>query len=382
MANLFRELRDPETGRWVPKEVWYRVRGAIAVLLSLGVLLGGGWFVYGKVRDAWIDYRTAEDYIDPAGVADVVVEIPQGASTNKIADLLLAADVIRTAKAFDRAAASDSNVRKIQYGLYKLRTQIPAKTALQMLLDPANQIKNQFKIREGLRLSEVLTSLAESTKVPEKDLKAALKNRKAFGLPSWLGSSDEGFIFPDTYNLPLKPTATSVLKQPLGEFNKIVQDLAFEERANALGYKPYDVLIMASIIEREVFRDEDRAKVARVFYNRLAKGMPLQSDATIAYSVNKTGTIWTSDADRGKKNKSPYNTYQRKGLPPGPITAPAKKAMEAALNPADGDWLYFVPINLDTGETVFSETYADQKKAEAQLAQWCLATPANRKKCA
>ncbi|MFT3969705.1 MAG: endolytic transglycosylase MltG [Micropruina sp.] len=380
MANLFRELRDPETGRWVPKEVWYRVRGAIAVVLSLTVLIGGGWFVYSKVHDAWIGYRTTEDYIDPAGVADVVVEIPQGSSINKIADILLAADVIRTAKAFERAAGSDPNARKIQYGLYKLRTQIPAKTALAMLLDPANQIKNQFQIREGLRLSEVITSLAASTKVPENDLKAALKDRKQFGLPSWIGPSNEGFIFPDTYNLPLKPTAVSVLKLPIDQFKKTVQDLAFEERANAMGRKPYDVLIMASIIEREVFRNEDRAKVARVFYNRLEKGMPLQSDATVAYAAKKTGTVWTTKKER--KSKSPYNTYVHTGLPPGPITAPAKKAMEAALSPADGDWLYFVPINLDTGETVFSSTLAEHQKATAQLQQWCLASPENRKKCA
>lgn len=379
MANLFRELRDPETGRWLPKEVWYRVRGAIAVFLSLGVLLGGGWFVYGKVHDAWLSYRTAEDYIDPEGVADVVVEIPQGSSTKKIADILLAADVIRTGKAFERAAASDPNVRKIQYGLYKLRSQIPAKTALQMLLEPANQIKNQFQIREGLRLSEVLTSLAESTRVSERDFQAALKNRAALGLPSWIGKSNEGFIFPDTYNLPLKPTAVSILKLPITEFKKTVQDLGFEERAAALGYKPYQVLVMASIIEREVFRDEDRAKVARVFYNRLEKGMPLQSDATVAFAVNKTGTVWTTPKER--QSNSPYNTYKHKGLPPGPITAPARKALEAALSPADGKWLYFVPINLDTGETVFSETLAEHNAATAKLQQWCLASAENRKKC-
>jgi peptidoglycan lytic transglycosylase G len=379
MANLFRELRDPETGRWLPKEVWYRVRGAIAVVLSLGVLIGGGWFVYDKVHDAWIAYRTVEDYIDPEGAADVVVEIPQGATTNKIADILLAADVIRTAKAFDRAAAADPNVRKIQYGLYKMRTQIPAKTALQMLLDPANQVKNQFQIREGLRLSEVLTAMAASTKVSEKDLKAALANRKSLALPSWIGKSNEGFIFPDTYNLPLKPTAASVLKLPINQFKKTLQDLAFEERADSLGYKPYQVLTMASIIEREVFRDEDRAKVARVFYNRLEKGMLLQSDATVAFAAKKTGTVWTTPKERA--SNSPYNTYKHKGLPPGPITAPAKKALEAALNPADGKWLYFVPINLDTGETVFSETLAEHNAAKAKLDQWCLASVENRKKC-
>lgn len=379
MAKLFRELRDPETGRLLPKEVWYRVRGAVAVVLSLAVLLGGGWLVYGKVNEAWIAFRTVEDYIDPEGAADVVVEVPQGASTNTIADILLAADVIKTAKAFQSAAASDPNVRRIQYGLYKLRTQIPAKTALQMLLDPANQIKNQFQIREGQRFSQVLTGLAENTKVAEKAFRDALKNRNQFGLPSWIGASNEGFIFPDTYNLPLKPNAVSVLKLPINQFLKTADDLAFEDRAKSLGYKPYDVLIVASIIEREVFRSEDRAKVSRVFYNRLKEGMPLQSDATVAYANKVTGRVFTTAKERDIK--SPYNTYKYKGLPPGPITAPAKAAMDAALNPEDGDWLFFVPINLDTGETVFSTTFAEHQKAVNQLQAWCLASAANKKKC-
>lgn len=379
MAKLFRELRDPETGRWVPKEVWYRVRGSVAVVLSLAVLLGGGWFVYGKVHDAYIAFRTVDDYIDPEGLADVVVEIPQGASTTEMANILLAADVIKTAKAFQSAAARNPDTRNIKYGLYKLRTQIPASTSIEMLLDPANQVKNQFQISEGLRLSQVLASMAKTTKVPEKDFKSALADRKQFALPDWIGKSNEGFIFPDTYNLPSKPNAVNVLKLPINQFKKTLDDLAFEDRAKLLGYKPYDVLIVASIIEREVNRDDDRAKVARVFYNRLKKGMPLQSDATVAFAVNKTGTIWTTPKERD--SDSPYNTYKHKGLPPGPITAPAKKALEAAANPAEGDWLYFVPINLDTGETVFSTTYADHQKAVDQLNAWCLASAENKKKC-
>ena len=379
MAKLFRELRDPETGRWVPKEVWYRVRGSVAVVLSLAVLLGGGWFVYGKVHDAYIAFRTVDDYIDPEGLADVVVEIPQGASTTEMANILLAADVIKTAKAFQSAAARNPDTRNIKYGLYKLRTQIPASTAIEMLLDPANQVKNQFQISEGLRLSQVLASMAKTTKVPEKDFKSALADRKQFALPDWIGKSNEGFIFPDTYNLPSKPNAVNVLKLPINQFKKTLDDLAFEDRAKLLGYKPYDVLIVASIIEREVNSDDDRAKVARVFYNRLKEGMALQSDATVAFAANKTGTIWTTAKERD--SDSPYNTYKHKGLPPGPITAPAKKALEAAANPADGDWLYFVPVNLDTGETVFSTTYAEHQKAVAQLQAWCLASADNKKKC-
>lgn len=379
MAKLFRELRDPETGRWLPKEVWYRVRGGIAVLLSLAVLVAGGWFVYGKAYDAWLAIRTVDDYIDAEGAADVVVEIPQGASISAIADILVGADVIKTADAFSSAANNNPDSRKIQYGLYRLRTQIPAATAIQMLLDPANQVKNQFQIREGQRLSQVLPALAASTKVPVKDLQAALKNRKQFGLPDWIGKSNEGFVFPDTYNAPLKANGVNVLKLPISQFNKTIEELGFEDRAKALGYSPYEVLIVASIIEREVFRQEDRAKVARVFYNRLEKDMKLESDATVAYAVNKTGSIYTSDAERD--SDSPYNTYKFKGLPPGPITAPAERALEAAANPAEGNWLFFMPINLDTGETVFTETYEEHLKNVQRLQAWCLESAENKKKC-
>ena len=125
----------------------------------------------------------------------------------------------------------------------------------------------------------------------------------------------------------------------------------------------------------------DRAKVARVFYNRLdSKDGRLQSDATVAYAVKRTGTVWTTDKER--ESDSPYNTYRFRGLPPGPIAAPAKKAMDAALNPAEGKWMFFVPINLDTGETVFSETYDEHLRAVAKLNAWCLESAENKKKCA
>ncbi|HWU31607.1 MAG TPA: endolytic transglycosylase MltG, partial [Marmoricola sp.] len=119
----------------------------------------------------------------------------------------------------------------------------------------------------------------------------------------------------------------------------------------------------------------DMNKVARVFYNRLAQGMLLQSDATVAFANNLSGTVWTTDAQRN--NPSPYNTYVHKGLPPGPIDNPGLAAIQAALHPAAGPWLYFVPVNLKTGETVYSTTYADHQKAVAQLQAWCAQTHYN-----
>ncbi|HEY9293616.1 MAG TPA: endolytic transglycosylase MltG, partial [Microlunatus sp.] len=124
-----------------------------------------------------------------------------------------------------------------------------------------------------------------------------------------------------------------------------------------------------SLIEAEVNRPADRPKAARVIYNRLAAGMPLQLDSTVHYAIGRRGKVTTTAQERA--NKSPYNTYVHKGLPPGPIGAPGKAALEAAANPAAGDWLYWVAVNPDSGETVFTKTKAEHDAAVARFQQWC-----------
>jgi len=136
---------------------------------------------------------------------------------------------------------------------------------------------------------------------------------------------------------------------------------------------------VASIIEREVSRDEDRPKVARVIYNRLARGMRLEMDSTVHYIVNESGKVFTSAEQRNID--SPYNTYLKKGLPPGPISAPGRKSLEAAVNPAEGDWLFFVAVNLDTGETEFNSDLNGHNASRDKLNQWCNASDENRAKC-
>lgn len=370
MENPFtRGLKDPETGKWDPKEIGSRVRGAFAVLLSLAVLIGGGWFVAGKIKDVYNNFRTVEDYNNEAGTADVVVVIPPNTSLSKISDILVQADVVKTAKAFDRVVAGNEQAKKIQAGQYKLRTQIPAKTALEMLLDTTNMIRNRFQIPEGLRYSQILPLLVKATGIKKADFEAALKDRKGLGIPSWMGKSNEGFLFPDTYELPAKPTAKSVLKVIVDNFNRVTHDAGLEVKAKDLGLTPYQALTLASLVEREASRDDDRPKVARVFLNRLDIKMALQSDATVAYANNITGRVTTTPAER--KNPSPYNTYLHPGLPPGPITAPAKKALEATLNPADGNWKFFVVVNLDTGETDFNADKAGHDASVQKFRTFC-----------
>lgn len=384
MSNRYPgEIRDPETGKLDPKEIWYKFRSAFAVLLSLGILLGAGWFVYDKAQSVWMSYRTAEDYVG-AGVAPVEVDIPKGATISDIANILVQADVIKTTKAFTREAAANPDSAKIGYGKYTLKTQLPAKVALAMLLDPANMVHNRMTLREGLRLSQAVTALSKATGVSTKDFNKALKNWKKLGLPVWAKNGAEGFIFPDTYEIPDKPTATSVLKMTTKQFNTVADDIGLQDGAANVGLTPYEAVVLASIIEKEAGPiAEDRAKIARVFLNRLdPKLWPdgrLQSDATVAYANNITGRVYTTLQER--KLDSPWNTYLVKGLPKGPITSPSRKSLEAALNPADGDWLYFTVVNLDTGETLFANTLAEHQANQAQLQQWCTASQANRDKC-
>ena len=372
------EIRDPETGKFDYREIWYKVRAAFAVVLSLAVLGGGGFYVYSRAQGAWMEYRTAEDYMGN-GVAPVEVTVPKGATLGQIADLLVLADVVKTTKAFIREAAANDDP-SIPYGRYNLKTQLPAKVALAMLLDPKSQLHDRITLKDGLRLSKQVVALSKATKISGKDFNAQLKNWKKLGLPTWAERGAEGFVFPDTYELPEKQTAASVLKLAIGQFNAVAEELNVEDEATVLGYTPYEVVVMGSIIEKEAgTNDEDRAKIARVFYNRLEQGTKLESDATVAYANNITGRVFTTPAER--KLDSPYNTYLHKGLPIGPITSPSKKSLDAAAHPADGDWLFFTVVNLDTGETLFTNTFAEHTANGQKLQEWCGASQANRDKC-
>jgi UPF0755 protein len=158
----------------------------------------------------------------------------------------------------------------------------------------------------------------------------------------------------------------------VGQYKSVTREIEFEAAAKKLKRSPYEVLIVASIIEREVNKEEYRAKVARVLYNRLDKGMKLSLDSTVIYAEDlKTNT--TTKEDRASKSK--YNTYRRKGLPPGPISAPGKAALEAAANPDKGKWQYFVTVNFDTGETKFAENQADFEKIRLEFQTWCQSHP-------
>ena len=356
-----------------------RHKAAIAVAVSFAVLLGGGLGAYLVARQQFAGLFSVKDYPGP-GEADVTVTVPKGTTLTGIGDLLVAADVVASREAFTRVASQNPEANGIQAGRYLLQTRLPAAEALAMLLDPSHLQRTTFTLREGKWLADHVKVMSKASDLPAKEFEALLKSAKGLDLPSWATGTAEGFLFPDTYAVPDEPSASTMIGLATTRFNDVTAELDFATRAKALGVTPSDALIVASIIEREVFRDQDRAKVARVIYNRLDAGMMLQMDSTVAYAAGKTGTVWTTKAERD--SDSPYNTYKHVGLPIGPIASPAKAALKAAIAPADGRWLFFMPVNLDTGETRFSTTLAEHRQAAAELQAWCKKSDANAKKCA
>lgn len=372
------EIRDPDTGKIDYKEIWYKLRSAFAVLLSLAVLAGAGWFVYDKARGAWMEFRTAEDYIGE-GVAPVEVTIPEGATLGQISDILVQAKVVKTAKAFDREAEANADSKTIQPGKRMMKTELPAKVALSMLLDKNLIIRNRFTLAEGKWLAQQYPVMENATGVTVKEFKAAAKDWKKLGLPTWAEHGLEGFLFPDTYEVPEKPTAKSVIKMATKQFAAVAKELDLEATAEEMGRTPYQVLVMASIVEKETFKAEDRPKVARVILNRLKAGTPLGMDSVIAYAVKKSGVLELTAEDLAID--SPYNTRTRKGLPPTPINSPTKSAIEAALHPAEGDWTYFITVDPSSGETLFTANYDEFLAGKQKYKDWCEASKENRKVC-
>jgi len=365
-------MLDPDTKPSAAREVLHQGKGCVAVLLALAVLAGLGFLVYDQGRSMLSNLGETPDYTG-SGVAPITVTVPAGATLDEIGGILKTDDVIKSVQAWDSAVASEERATSVQPGRYLMRTQMPAIDALRLLINPGeSRVRSQFTIPEGLRLSKQVNALAKTTKIKKSAYQAALKKPKKLGLPGYAKNRPEGFLFPDTYELTADATATSTLRQMVEQYKAVTGDIGLTEAAKKLNRSPYEVLIVASIIEREVNQDQYRSKVARVLYNRLDKGMPLGLDSTVIYAEDlSTNTTTPKDRD----SDSRYNTYKHKGLPPGPIAAPGKAALEAAAKPEPGKWLYFTTVNFDTGETKFAETDAEFEQIRQEFVAYCNANP-------
>ena len=306
------------------------------------------------------------------GPGKVVIEVPEGANGQQIADILAKKDVVKSAEAYYQVSLNDPRSQSIQPGFYELRKQMSAKAALGALVDKKNRVEGRVAVPEGASVDQIVGLIEAGSEISKKDVVAALDKPKSLGLPQDAANNPEGYLFPATYTVEPGTSATDLLKQMVRKSVDVYTSLDIDTRAQGLGYSAAEIITVASLLEREAQRDEDYPKVARVLYNRLDKDMPLQLDSTVQYVSKRKGDVFTTPEERD--NPSKYNTYKHPGLPPGPIGSPGEKTIEAALKPAEGSWLYFVTVNLETGETVFSDNNDEHSKAVVKLREYCKGT--------
>ncbi len=336
-----------------------RRRNVLVALLAVGVLfavVAGTSYVFVQ------GYGGAPDY-SGAGSGSVVVEVDRGASVSAIGATLERRGVVKSRQAFVRAARGHPEARSISPGHYRLRRHMEASLAFQALLDPSSRIEARVTIPEGTRMSKIFAIVAKHTDISVSELEQAARDREALGLPEY-ARTVEGYLFPATYTVEPDDTARELLRRMVAEFEETAEDLNLEQRARQRGMSPHEIVTVASLVQGEARRPEDFRKVAAVVYNRLAAGMRLQFDSTVNY-VTGEGTLQVSKEDL--EVDSPYNTYQHGGLPPGPINSPGTRALQAALNPAEGDWLYFVTTNPSTGTTKFTDSYQEFQRFKRQF---------------
>ncbi|MGR2751627.1 endolytic transglycosylase MltG [Agromyces arachidis] len=346
-----------------------RGRGAIGCLVALLVLAGlaaaAFFFLQGPINAVLDRFQPPEDYTG-AGTGEVVFMINEGDGGEAIAANLESQDIVASAEAFIDEMRSRPESPTFYPGAYGLANQMSSEAALDALLDPASKMENTFVVQEGLWARDALAAASAATGIPVEELQAAAADPQALGLPAE-ATSIEGFLFPATYTFGPDVTADEVIRTMV--------DRTFQS-LDAAGVAPEDrweTIIIASLIERESGSEADSYKVSRVIRNRLDPALfdsgLLQFDSTVHYGTGDDTVVTTTDAERADAS-NPYNTYVHPGLTPGPIGNPGDVAIDAARNPADGPWLYFVTVNLETGETVFSATFAEHEQAVQRFYQY------------
>lgn len=311
----------------------------------------------------FISYITFQSFkpVDAAGRA-VDFEIKPNTSTIQIAEDLENKGLIKSKWLF--VVFLKLNRRTIQAGIYEISPSDNLSKIASILTE--GQVKNWvITFPEGFSLKDIAAELDQKKIVKKEDFlneatQVSKYSKKFPFLTSIKSSNLEGYLFPDTYRFSFKTTSSEIVSKMLSNFDKKVNSKIKDEVKNQ-GKNLNEVIILASIIEREAKKDEDRPKIASVYLNRLAKNMKLEADPTIQYAKGSWEPITIGDY---QSINSPYNTYKYTGLPPGPIANPGLASILAVLNPAKTNYLYF--FSTKTGEAIYSvtEDEHDQKKKE------------------
>lgn len=330
--------------------------------LTLG-LVGAGAITlnYDWIRSQYLRYITM-DFQGP-GVGEVVVRIDSGDDGLVIAEKLFQAGVVKEADSFYRFLIEQDPT--FYPGSFLLKRQMSNQAALQVISNSSNAMTYKITIPEGFRAVQIFEEISKVSGIPKKELLDVASDLEGLGIPKE-SPTIEGFLFPATYSFDKNATAADIISTMV---SRMKQEL---EKFGIPVSNWHTVLTLASIVQREAKLTEDFYKVSRVFANRIAIDMPLETDPTISYSFDGTDM---SEKSKEEQLAYGYNTYLVRGLPPGPISSPGSLAIEATQNPVAGDWLFFVTIDLATGETKFSETLRQHEEYVKLLRAWERANP-------
>lgn len=349
--------------------------GCLIAFVILAVLAGAGyWGATNGIDRIKDQFSSAEDYSGAGNGTLVSFEVKPGDTVAEMGRGLKAAGVVASVEAFMEAARNNPRSNSIQAGFYAMQEEMSSEAAVAILVDPSNIVTTNVVIPEGFSVQQIVARLAKNTDYSKAEFVKALEDPE-LGLPDGAGGNPEGYLFPATYQFGPNATPVDMLRAMVVRWEQVAQDADLEAKAEALGYSVHEIMTIASLIEAEG-RGSYRPQIARVIYNRLeiepnpAAGY-LQIDAAVNYALDKPGPARLTQAEIDSVADSPYNTYTQKGLPPGPIEAPGADAIQAALNPAEGPWFFYVTVNLATGETKFTESYNEFLGFKRELDEYC-----------
>ena len=358
-----------------PKHVKRRQRGLAVVVASVVLIIGA----LGYIGFRLLGGGSNLDYEGTGNGTVQLVEVPEGSSMSQLGPSLVEKNVVKTADAFSSAANSNPRAGSIQPGFYRLQEEMNAKAAVSALLDDKNKV-DPLDVQGGATLSDVKVvggdvrygvysliaqvSEQEGGSVTKEELEkvAATVDPAELGAPEWAlekirsrGEDPkrlEGLIAPGQYVVDPNMDAQAILKDLITRSTERYNETGIVDRAQAMGKTPYELLVAASLVERESPAGEF-GKVARVILNRLEEPMRLELDSTVNYGLPD---VELATSDEARAEVTPWNTYAKEGLPDTPIASPSVEAIDAMEHPEEGNWLFFATIDAD-GTTVFTDNY-------------------------
>jgi UPF0755 protein len=321
------------------------------VLLALILVVagaGGAWWIYRQVIEPFRGYAESEVFVD----------IPSGSGPNRIADQLVGAGVVRDSLTFRAALLISGRARALKAGEYRFNEPMHALDVIDKIAR-GDVYERLITFREGLTIAEMAAVFEERGFGSAADFQKAAGNAQLINDLDPAATDLEGYLFPETYSLPRHTPAADVVARMVAGF-KTALSAETRAAAAAAGLSVRQLVTLASLVEKETGAAAERPLVAAVYRNRMRIGMGMQADPTVIYALTKAGRYKGNLSRDNLQFDSPYNTYRYAGLPPGPIAAPGRAALEAAAKPADVDYLYFVSKN--DGTHVFASTLAEHNR--------------------